>query len=86
MSRSKWKNNFCSVKFKSLDSYWLKSRNSVIPIFLIGKKVYIYNGLIYKRKYIQRAHVGYKLGELLFTRQFYKNKILKKNSKKIKKN
>lgn len=86
MSRSKWKNNFCSINFKFLDSYFFKNRNSIIPLFLIRKKIHIYNGLEFKRKYIKRAHVGYKIGELLSTRQFYKNKNFTKGKKKIKKN
>jgi len=86
MSRSKWKNNFCSIKFKFLDSYYFKNRNSIIPLFLKKKKIHIHNGLEFKSKYIKRAHVGYKVGELLSTRQFYKNKNITKSNKKIKKN
>jgi small subunit ribosomal protein S19 len=86
MSRSKWKGafidnslkkKFCNVKCK----VW--SRKSIVPYELIKKFVYIHNGKIFKKIYVNREKVGYKLGEFTFTRNHFVKK--KKNKKPLKK-
>jgi ribosomal protein S19 len=87
MSRAKWKGFFIDQSLiKSKDSnikIW--SRSSVISEVLIGKKVSVYNGKIFKQVKITRDKVGYKLGEFSFTRKMQervkKNKKIKKSKK-----
>lgn len=81
MSRSKWKSPFLDNfildgNFEKVSKIW--SRRSVIPSFLIGKMVSIYNGKIFKKLFINREKVGYKFGEFCSTRLFVKKKIKKK--------
>jgi len=83
MSRSIWKGAFLdnflfNKKFKKINKIW--SRRSVIPSYLIGKMVLIYNGKIFKKIFINREKVGYKFGEFCTTRLFIskKNKLKRK--------
>ncbi len=81
MSRSKWKGNFIDqsiLKVKDTSKKQLKlwSRRSVIPSFLIGSTVLIYNGKEFKKVVITREKVGYKFGEFCTTRK-YKSKSKK---------
>lgn len=85
MSRSKWKGPF-------LDKFFLKSltvKNSRFPVWsrrsiltsnLIGKKIMIYNGQVFKPVLVTREKVGFKSGEFSLSHQSYGRKI--KNKKK----
>lgn len=78
MRRSKWKGNFIDnsvMKLSSQNKKQLKiwSRRSVIPAFLIGATVLIYNGKEFKKIKITREKVGFKFGEFCTTRR-YKSK------------
>ncbi len=66
-------------KYLSFNSIRIWSRNSVIPLNFIGKKVYVYNGRFFKPIEIARNIVGYKFGVFSFTRQ--KKRISKKQMK-----
>ncbi len=81
MSRSKWKGNFIDqavlkIKDNSKKQLKLWSRRSVIPSFLIGDTVLIYNGKEFKKVAITREKVGFKFGEFCTTRR-YKSKSKK---------
>jgi small subunit ribosomal protein S19 len=78
MRRSKWKGNFIDnsiIKLSNQSKKQLKiwSRRSVIPAFLIGVTVLIYNGKEFKKVKITREKVGFKFGEFCTTRR-YKSK------------
>jgi len=73
MSRAKWKGFFLQTFFlkktsKKKLSIW--SRNSVITKKYLGKSVLIHNGQSFKRLFVNRAKIGYKFGEFIFTRKF----------------
>ncbi len=81
MSRSKWKGNFIDkavLKAKTENKKQIKlwSRKSVIPAFLIGSTVLIYNGKEFKKVIITREKIGFKFGEFCTTRK-YKSKSKK---------
>ena len=81
MSRSKWKGNFVDsavlkVKNNSKRQLKLWSRRSVIPSFLIGSTVLVYNGKEFKKVIITREKIGFKFGEFCTTRK-YKSKSKK---------
>ncbi len=81
MSRSKWKGNFIDkavLKTKNENKKQIKlwSRKSVIPAFLIGSTVLIYNGKEFKKVIITREKIGFKFGEFCTTRK-YKSKSKK---------
>jgi len=66
MSRSVWKGPFVSLKTISSNfvqpiKIWVKSLT--ISESLIGKFVFIYNGKIFKKVFINREKVGFKFGE-----------------------
>jgi len=78
MGRSKWKGNFMDssvIKLSNQNKKQLKvwSRRSVVPAFLIGATVLIYNGKEFKKIKITREKVGFKFGEFSTTRR-YKSK------------
>ncbi len=58
--------------------YIFKKATKITPIFL-NKWVYIYNGKRFFRRYIYAKYVGYRFGELVWTR---KPAIFKKKKKK----
>jgi small subunit ribosomal protein S19 len=75
MSRSRWKGNFIDqavIKMKNSSKKQMKfwSRRSVIPSFLIGSTVMIYNGKEFKKVLITREKVGFKFGEFCTTRKY----------------
>jgi small subunit ribosomal protein S19 len=81
MSRSKWKGNFIDqaiLKMEDNSKKQLKlwSRRSVIPSFLIGSTVLIYNGKEFKKVVVTREKIGFKFGEFCTTRR-YKSKSKK---------
>jgi small subunit ribosomal protein S19 len=80
MNRSKWKGPFislCVLKKKKLNQkIWCRS--SIIPNFLVGTIISVYNGCEHKRIIITRKRVGFKLGEFSFTRRFRTKKKLTK--------
>ncbi len=81
MSRSKWKGNFIDqavLKVLQNTKKQLKiwSRRSVIPAFLIGSTVLVYNGKEFKKVTITREKIGFKFGEFCTTRR-YKSKSKK---------
>jgi len=77
MSRSKWKISFFDQSLLKSSNKKISARSSVIPSCLINKPIFIYTGLVFKKIYITRDKVGYKIGEFAFTRG--------RKSKKIKK-
>lgn len=56
-------------------------RNSYILPEFVGKVIYVYNGLIYKKIKITENMVGTKFGQYVLTRKICKHKI-----KKVQKN
>lgn len=86
MSRSKWKGNFIdksvlNLEKKSNSYIKIRSRASVIPEFLVGKTVYVYNGKDYKKLQVTRECIGYKFGDFSFTRKFTSKFVNKKDIK-----
>lgn len=86
MTRSTWKGPFLnnsllrnSVMTPKLQIW---CRNSIIPYFLIGKIVFVYNGKKFVKITVSRESVGFKFGEFSKTRLFNKRK--KKVAKKKK--
>jgi len=72
MRRSKWKGNFIDnsvlkLSFQKKKQLKIWSRRSVIPAFLIGDTVLIYNGKEFKKVKITREKVGFKFGEFSTT-------------------
>jgi len=63
------------IKLSNQNKKQLKvwSRRSVVPAFLIGATVLIYNGKEFKKIKITREKVGFKFGEFSTTRR-YKSK------------
>jgi small subunit ribosomal protein S19 len=86
MTRSIWKGLFLnsSLLRKSFIKPKLQvwCRNSIIPYFLIGKTVFVYNGKKFIKITVSRESVGFKFGEFSKTRLFNKRK--KKVTKKKK--
>jgi ribosomal protein S19 len=85
MSRSKWKSSFLDKIFLKtfiVKKPWFEvwSRRSVITSNLVGKKIYIHNGQIFKSIIVTREKVGFKVGEFSLTHQPYgkKTKLKKK--------
>jgi small subunit ribosomal protein S19 len=82
MSRSKWKGYYTPIKLNILKKklpikFWVK--NLVISKKFLNKKVSVYNGRDFKYLYLTPEHVGFKLGQFIFTRKFTKNlKYVKK--------
>ena len=78
MRRSKWKGNFIDnsvlkLSFQKKKQLKIWSRRSVIPSFLVGDTVLIYNGKEFKKVKITREKVVFKFGEFSTTRR-YKSK------------
>jgi len=86
MARSAWKGPFADKKLlkKSKKSYlWSNvwTRRSVAIAALIGCRLKVYNGKVFKKLTVTRDIIGYKLGEFSTTRQ-KKNSSKKKKQKK----
>jgi ribosomal protein S19 len=60
-------------------------RNLTIPYTLIGKLIYIYNGIGYKNIYVTSKMVGHKFGEFSITKTLGKDFHLAREKKKKKK-
>lgn len=82
--RSKWKLPFQNkiilqiLQLKlNINNIKIKTRTSVISKMFINKRIYIHTGNKYKKIYITKYHLGYKLGEFAKTR-------ISKNSKQMK--
>lgn len=74
MKRSRWKGPFYSKNIlkncqKSIKIY---SRCSVIPLKLVNKTIFIYNGKTFIKTLITRGKVGYKFGSFVTTRVYAK--------------
>lgn len=75
MGRSKWKGFFLDKQFlkinhtQKIPCVW--TRRSIIPYFLLGKKVEIHTGRFFKRVMVTRGKIGYKFGEFALSRQQY---------------
>jgi small subunit ribosomal protein S19 len=89
MSRSKWKGPFMDKSILStnnIKNFKTYSRASIIPKFLIGQTILIYNGKEFKKILINRERVGYKFGDFSPTRKnkikLYGTKIKSSNIKK----
>lgn len=83
MSRSKWKGPYLDtklLKIKEHKSISIWNRSSIIPYTLIGKSVLIHNGKALVKAYITREKVGFKFGELVFTKKHTK-KVIKLKKK-----
>lgn len=87
MSRSKWKGVYLNSRIlhyrenKMLNLFRVWSRASVIPKFLVNKKVGIYTGKYFKRVWISIDKIGLKFGEFADTRIHTKH-VSRKNLKK----
>ena len=90
MSRSKWKGSlFNKILYSKLNSnnrysLWNKKnwdRNIIVPASLLGKRIYIYDGKLFKRINIVEEKIGYKLGDFCHTRKHN----LPKKKKQLKK-
>ncbi len=90
MARSKWKGAYSSkTLLKSLffsdDSVDTKiwSRNDIVLERYIGKVLTVYNGKIFKKIFISREKIGFKLGNFSHTRIHNpcRKKIIKKKGK-----
>lgn len=83
MSRSTWKGPFidCSLlvlkqkikkqlkrRKRALNLIHIWSRDSVVPLFLVGKKVAVYTGKAWRRVTITQERVGFKFGEFADSR------------------
>jgi ribosomal protein S19 len=67
-NKSLWKS--VNVNFKKLtNKNKIYSRQFIIPSFLIGKSVKIYNGINFIKIYISRDKIGFKFGDFVFTRK-----------------
>lgn len=82
MSRVKWKLPVFDFKLiktihSSISSVKVWSRNSVISESLIGKRVLIHNGNVFKKLLIVREKVGFKFGDFSYTRK-YNTKVFNK--------
>ena len=87
MSRSIWKNlnRISFINKKNIDKIInIRDRSSKIPFSLVNKKVFIYDGKIFKPCYITPEKVGFKFGEFIFTRKNKPKIVVKKIKKKIK--
>lgn len=87
MSRVKWKSPAFDLKlFKNVycKDYNIKvwSRNSIISESLIGKRVLIHNGNVFKKLLIIREKVGFKFGDFSYTRKNNHKFVTKKYNKK----
>lgn len=83
MSRSKWKGPYLDtnlLKIKEQKSINIWNRSSIIPYNLIGKSLFVHNGKSLIKVYITREKVGFKFGELVFTKKHTK-KIVKSKKK-----
>jgi small subunit ribosomal protein S19 len=82
--RSKWKGFFVedfllNNNFNSLKKLNFKCRNSTVISSLVGKTIFVHNGKEFKKVFISRDKVGFKLGDFSLTRNYnYKQKLLKK--------
>jgi ribosomal protein S19 len=86
MSRSSWKGVYITKKFlkkcsKRIIKVW--ARNSAVPACLINKTVLVHNGRTFKKLTITREKIGFKFGDFVLTRVYYrKKKSIKKRIKK----
>lgn len=96
MTRSTWKGKFIykfllNEKFLKRKKKNIWTRNSTIPASLIGKAVFIHNGLRFYKCHITREKVGFKFGQFAYTRALapkgdaWKAKKDKKAGKNVKK-
>jgi ribosomal protein S19 len=88
MSKSKWKGPFITnnLVFKNLKNenlsgkFW--NRNLTVLNSLIDKNIHVYNGKIFKKIFITREKLGFKVGDFCFSRNYVFKKIIKKPKKK----
>ena len=76
MSRAIWKGPYIHPNI--VNTKIIYSRNSVITSNFINKRIFIYNGKNLIPALINREKVGFKFGELSFTRKKVNKKIKKK--------
>jgi ribosomal protein S19 len=74
MARSKKKIPFIRFeifkkKLGKRNSITCFNRKSLIPLCLLNKKIFIYNGKKFPVVTITKNHIGFKLGEFSFTRR-----------------
>lgn len=93
MKRSVWKIPYVSpcffskIFFEELKELKTFSRNSLITDFFLKKKILIYSGRSWVKLTVQKAMVGFKLGEFSITKimgSAISASMLKKNKEKIK--
>lgn len=87
MTRSVWKGKFIynfllNKKFLKRRKKIIWTRNSAIPATLIGKPVFIHNGLKFFKSYITREKVGFKFGQFSYTRSMAPKKDPRAKTKK----
>ncbi len=76
MSRSIWKGPYTNSNLFNTKNIY--SRNSTVTASFINKRVFIYNGKNLVPVLINREKVGFKFGELSFTRKTNNKKTKKK--------
>ena len=90
MARPRWKFNYISFffyknffkkNFKPFRLFRVFSRKSTIPKFLLKKTIAIYKGQFFVKTLINKYTLGYKMGELSFTRKPFKYPQKKKNKR-----
>lgn len=86
----KWKLNYLyNNDIKKILNFLLKkkinfffNKKTYIINILKNKYIFIYNGLFYKKFLIRSFFTGYRIGNFIFTKKFFKyNKKLKKNKR-----
>lgn len=87
MSKVNWKLPSFDLKlikniYSNTSSVKVWSRNSVISESLIGKRVLIHNGNVFKKLLIVREKVGFKFGDFSYTRKYTPKFLNKKFNKK----
>jgi ribosomal protein S19 len=65
------------------DSINLK-RSSIVPLSILDKEIYIYNGLCFKNFQIRKNFIGHKFGEFSITKVLSRE-ILERKSRKVNK-
>lgn len=91
MSRAKWKGPVFNKNFYGkLNSStrfitWSKKncfRNFTIPSSVCNKRIYTYNGHLFRKVNIVQEKIGFKFGDFSYTRKHNPPKKLKKKSNK----
>ena len=74
MKRSRWKGKYICKSFfrKNTVHNSFFCRNSIITGSLVDKNLKVYNGLLFKKVFVDLEKIGYKFGDFAFTRKIKK--------------